>query len=70
MTATITVHVSGHPRVFNRDRLRTAYLLRLDHPTDARAVLDRLEAEFGFDHFEALRLTLGAAACVTNNIEP
>lgn len=70
MTTTITVHVSGHPRVFNRHRLQIAYLLRLDHPDDARAVLDALETGFGIEHFEALRLTLGAAACVTNNIEP
>ncbi len=64
------VLVAGSPRVFNRDRLRTAYLLRLDHPTDARAVMNRLMSEFGIERQEALRLTLGAAACVNNGIEP
>jgi hypothetical protein len=51
VTTTITVHVAGAPRVFNRDRLRTAYQLRLDRQ-------------------EALRLTLGVAACVKDGVEP
>jgi hypothetical protein len=46
---TITVHVAGASRVFNRDRLRTAYLLRLDHPDDARAVLGALIDDFGIE---------------------
>ena len=67
---TITVHVAGAPRVFNRDRLHTAYLLRLDHPDDASAVMGALIDDFGIERQEALRLTLGAAACVNNGIEP
>ncbi len=67
---TITVHVAGAPRGFNRDRLRTAYRLRLDHPDDAQAVLGALIDDFGIDRQEALRLTLGAAACVNDWIEP
>ncbi len=65
-----TVTVTGAACVFNRTRLRAAYLLRLDHPNDARAVLGALIDEHGYDRQQALRLTLGAAACVNNNIEP
>lgn len=67
---TIAIEVSGAGRVFNRDRLATAILLRYEHPQDARAVVNTLETDYGVEHHEAMRLTIAAQKCIDLGIEP
>lgn len=60
---------SGARRV-NRDRLATALLLRMDHPTEAAVVARRLQEEFGIEKAEAFELTLATRYCLERGIEP
>lgn len=70
MSNPMTLEVAGAERLFNRDQLATAILLRLDNPDNARAVVDALEADHGAEHYEAMRLVMAAQKCIDLGIEP
>lgn len=71
---TITITQAGGTHTFlNRDRLTTAYLLLLDNedtPNRGKVVVETLEREHRFEHYEAMSCTLNASLLLRYNIEP
>jgi hypothetical protein len=55
-------------RTFDRDRLETAMLLRLE--LDGPEVVRALIADYGIDRGEAIELAAAAAVCERKGIEP
>lgn len=69
-TPTITIRMDRGNVVYNRDRLTTAYLLRLDSEGRNSEVVCKLMAEYGISMAEALDLTVAAKRCIERGIEP
>lgn len=63
---------NGTTRMYNRDRLTTAYLLLLDEWADGRGrlVVDKLENEYRFSHADAMAYTIAASMLLRHDIEP
>lgn len=62
----VTVQIPGFPGVFNRDRLETAMLLRMD----GRDAVMEMVCVYGYTPPEARRYALAARHCIERNIEP
>ncbi|MEU8158088.1 hypothetical protein AB0B94_30915 [Micromonospora sp. NPDC048986] len=62
-----TIEING--RVYDRDQLATAVLVRMDNP-DAAVTADLLMTEHGMSSGLAGELASVAKLCITRNLEP
>lgn len=69
-TPMITIRMDRGDVIYNRDRLTTAYLLRLDSEGRNSDVVCNLMAEYGISMAEAIDLAVAAKRCIERGIEP